>query len=359
MTNKFRAVQWNRQKQIYDFATTGMVLLFVASFVILSRIFFPPPEDISIPVLLIRALGICALIMLHVIMVIGPLARLTPLASPLLYNRRHLGVTFFIVATFHALLVLGFYGGFGTQNPLTAVLNGIDATTSVPFEFFGFLGLLIFLVMAATSHDFWLSTLGHTFWKCMHMGVYIAYALIIAHVVFGVLRSEHNLLPLILLTLGAATIVTLHLISGLCEVMKDHRSLNIPVVTDGQTTWIDVGSVDDIKPDRAMVVQIDARERIAVFRHDNTVSAITNVCAHQGGPLGEGKVVDGCVTCPWHGYQYKPACGQSPPPYTEKITTFNIRIEGRRVLVNPEPNEPGTHVEPAPFEPWVEDAHDD
>mgnify|MGYP003753304843 CR=1 FL=1 len=46
-----------------------------------------------------------------------------------------------------------------------------------------------------------------------------------------------------------------------------------------------------------------------------------NVCKHQMGPLGEGKIIDGCITCPWHGYQYLPANGQSPPPFTEMVKT--------------------------------------
>lgn len=359
MSNTYRAVQWNKHKRLYDLGIGALALLFVASFVLLGRVFFPPPDDISPPVLLIRALGVCAIVMLHIILLIGPLARLTHLMSPLLYNRRHLGVSFFAVALLHASLVLLFYGGFGSQNPLTAVLNGTGSASAVPFEFFGFLALLIFLLMASTSHDFWLSNLGHTFWKSMHMGVYLAYVLVIAHVVFGILRSEHNLIPLLLLTLGAITIASLHLITGFREVMRDHQSQLSPIVREQHTTWVDVGSVDDIKPDRAIVVQIENRERIAVFRHNDTVSAITNVCAHQGGPLGEGKIVNGCVTCPWHGYQFKPDCGQSPPPYTEKIATYDIRVQGRRILVNPEPNEPGTHVEPARFEPWIEDDHHD
>jgi nitrite reductase/ring-hydroxylating ferredoxin subunit len=189
------------------------------------------------------------------------------------------------------------------------------------------------------------------------MSVYIAYVLIVAHVVFGVLQSESNAIPLALLSFGAICIVALHIIAGAKEVMRDHKHDASMVTEEDEHNipWVDVCSVDDIKPDRAMIVQLEGHERIAVFRHDNSVSAITNYCAHQGGPLGEGKVVDGCVTCPWHGYQYKPDCGQSPPPYTEKIATYDIRVEGRRVLVNPEPNEPGTHVEPAPFEPWDEE----
>jgi hypothetical protein len=35
--------------------------------------------------------------------------------------------------------------------------------------------------------------------------------------------------------------------------------------------------------------------------------------------LGEGKIVDGCITCPWHGYQYRPADGVAGP-FTERAT---------------------------------------
>src|SRR5690606_22288973 len=87
-------------------------------------------------------------------------------------------------------------------------------------------------------------------------------------------------------------------------------------------------------------------ERIAVFRHEGTLSCVSNVCAHQNGPLGEGTIVDGCITCPWHGYQYRPEDGQSPPPFTEKIPTFNLRVIEGRVQVDPRPNPAGTRVEP-------------
>ena len=44
--------------------------------------------------------------------------------------------------------------------------------------------------MAATSHDFWLHNLTAPVWKTLHMGVYVAYALIVLHVIFGVLQGE-------------------------------------------------------------------------------------------------------------------------------------------------------------------------
>jgi len=53
------------------------------------------------------------------------------------------------------------------------------------------------------------------------------------------------------------------------------------------------------------------------------------------------------VVCPWHGYEYVPATGASPPPFTEKVPTFDVRVVAGRVLVHPQPHAPGTRVEPA------------
>jgi sulfoxide reductase heme-binding subunit YedZ len=346
MSNAYQVVQWNGHKKKYDLIMIATIVFYLVSFLSLGIFLFPTPEEISIPILAIRASGTCAIIMLHFILMIGPLARVTPKLNAVLYNRRHIGVAFFCVAAVHGLLVFGYYGGFGVENPISAVLVGSHRSGGSPYEFYGFLALLIFALMATTSHDFWLANLGAGFWKLIHMGVYVAYVLVLAHVVMGVLASEKNIVYPLLITLGAATITALHLYNGLKEVRRDHRT--VPVAENSE--WVDVCSVDEIKPDRAMIVQINQHERIAVYRDNNSVSAISNVCAHQGGPLGDGKIIDGCVTCPWHGYQYRAECGQSPPPYNEKIPTYGIRVEGRRVLINPTPNDPGTPVEPAKFE---------
>jgi nitrite reductase/ring-hydroxylating ferredoxin subunit len=111
--------------------------------------------------------------------------------------------------------------------------------------------------------------------------------------------------------------------------------------------WVDAAGVDEVPEGRARVVCIAGQERVAVFRHEDSYSALSNVCAHQGGPLGEGRIVDGCVTCPWHGYQYLPGSGQSPPPYTERIATYEVRVRGERVEVRATALPPGTPVAPA------------
>jgi nitrite reductase/ring-hydroxylating ferredoxin subunit len=88
-------------------------------------------------------------------------------------------------------------------------------------------------------------------------------------------------------------------------------------------------------------------ERVSVFRYDEKISAVSNVCQHQNGPLGEGRIIDGCITCPWHGFQYLPQNGAAPAPFTEKVPTFQVRVIDDRVCVHPQPNIPGTWVEPA------------
>jgi len=83
-------------------------------------------------------------------------------------------------------------------------------------------------------------------------------------------------------------------------------------------------------------------ERIAVFRDGTRIGALTNLCAHQNGPLGEGRIIDGCVTCPWHGYQYRLDDGCAPPPFTEKLATYRLRIRNGVVEVHPDALPPGT-----------------
>ena len=93
---------------------------------------------------------------------------------------------------------------------------------------------------------------------------------------------------------------------------------------------------------RARIVTAPDGERIAVFRDGDQIGALTNLCAHQNGPLGEGRIIDGCVTCPWHGYQYRLEDGCAPPPFTEKLATYRVRLRDGVIEVDPHALPPGT-----------------
>lgn len=344
MSNAYRAVQWNRHKRIYDAALIACVVLFNIGFIVLTTVTHPAPNDLGPPpILIMRSTALCAFLMLHVILVIGPLARLSPRFAPLLYNRRHFGVAMFVVALLHAIVALSFYHGLGSANPLWSLFttnDRFDSLAHFPFQILGFVALLILFLMAATSHDYWLKNLGAGTWKALHMLVYVAYVLLVMHVALGALQSEVDPVYGVLTGAGVVMVAGLHIVAGSKEARAD---ANAPPASQ----WMNVGNVDDIQPDRALVVKIKGCERVAIYRHDDKISAISNVCAHQGGPLGEGKIVDGCLTCPWHGYQYKVENGQSPPPFTEKVPTYRVKLDGRSILLDPEALPPGTPVDPA------------
>jgi methionine sulfoxide reductase heme-binding subunit len=343
----YRPVKWNRNKRVYDLFALGGVLGYLAAFLLVGRSLWTGDQAISPPVLLLRALGTCAVVLLHVVLCVGPLARLDRRFLPLVYNRRHLGVATFLVSLAHALLAVGYYHLYGTVNPLVSVLS---IPGPLPFEWFGLAAFAVLFVMAATSHDFWQKALGASAWKWLHLSVYPAYGLLVLHVVFGALRAEPNPVYPVLVGVGFVTLVVLHLAVGLRERRRDETGPLVRPRFPLEVVWVDVGSVDDIPEGRAKVVCLPGRERVAVFKYAGCVSAVTNVCAHQRGPLGEGKVVDGCISCPWHGWEYRPQDGCSPPPFHEKIATFQVKVNGRRILLNPDPLPPGSPVEPARFE---------
>lgn len=348
MSVGYVAVQWSRHKRIYDACVAGGIVAYLGVFFAVGKLLYGPPNAISDEILAMRALGTCAYLLLHVILCIGPLARLDRRFLPILYNRRHLGVATFSVALCHGALALGFYHGFGNVSPLYSLLTSntnYDSLSAFPFQVLGLISLVILFLMAATSHDFWLKTLGAPAWKRLHMLVYVAYAILVMHVALGILQTQRGPLLAALVGAGALLVAILHTIAGLRE--HRHDELGAKRTPARGQPWVDVGSVDDIPDCRGSTVTLGDGERIAIFRHDGCISATTNVCAHQGGPIGEGKIIDGCITCPWHGWQYRPADGQSPPPFTEKIATYRVRVVGRRIEVDPSPLPPGTPVEPA------------
>ncbi|MGQ0552940.1 MAG: Rieske 2Fe-2S domain-containing protein [Planctomycetota bacterium] len=358
MSVGYRAVSWNRNKQRYDLVLLAGALLYLGVFLGVGAALHP---QATAETLILRATGSGAIILLHLILTLGPLCRFQPRWLPLLYNRRHLGVAMFCLAALHGAFALFQYHALGDVNPLVSLLTAESAWDSLqrlPFQIFGAAALLILSLMAATSHDFWLANLGAPLWKALHMLVYVAWLLLVLHVGFGVLQDEVGWTRAALLGLGVLWVGGWHLAAGLRERRGDRSGTERaaagaggagaqrPTPAAAEVDWVDTGLASEIPEDRARVVLLSG-ERVAIFRWQGRVAALSNVCRHQGGPLGEGRIVDGCVTCPWHGYQYRPEDGCSPPPFTERVATYRVRLVEGRVQVDPRPAPAGTPQEPA------------
>ncbi len=282
-----------------------------------------------------RALGSATFMFLTIILLIGPLSRLSSRFLPLLYNRRHIGVMTFFVGCFHAYYVVIEYHKWGKLEPIFNIFLGntnYTLLTLFPFQTFGFIALLIMFFMTLTSHDFWLKNLTPRIWKSLHVFVYVAYTCVVLHVLLGPLQFESDPF-LIAMTLGSVVLVLgLHLMMGLKEIKKDSK-----VADRGDDQFVKVCPPSEIPEGRARIVHLPT-ERVAVFKHQNEIYAISNVCSHQNGPLGEGRIVDGCVTCPWHGYQFDPKNGKSPPPFEDQVATYEVRLMGGCIYVSESPN---------------------
>lgn len=339
MSARYVPVGWNASKLVYDAFLLVAIGAYVAVFLWLA----PRFQHITLPLdayaARMAAFGTCAFFLLTAILCIGPAARLDRRFLPLVYNRRHLGVLTCAVALTHANAAFEWYFSYSPLDPYVALLSGNTSfrqLSGFPFEVFGIFALAVLVVLAATSHDFWLSFLTPRIWKSMHMALYAGYLAVVLHVALGALQTARNPLLAVVMTLCVLLVGTLHVAAG--------KRATLGAEAPGD--WIDAGPADAIPEGRAIVVAVAGSEPVAIFRHEGRLSAVTNLCAHQNGPLGEGAVIDGCIACPWHGYQYRLEDGCAPPPYTEKLMTFRLKLEGGTVLLNPRPNPPGTYVEP-------------
>lgn len=75
---------------------------------------------------------------------------------------------------------------------------------------------------------------------------------------------------------------------------------------------------------------------LALVRIGDRVHGLHDTCAHAGGPLSGGRIVDGCLECPWHGSRFRLEDGRAvrgPTVYDQPV--YEVRLgdggwEGRR-----------------------------
>jgi nitrite reductase/ring-hydroxylating ferredoxin subunit/uncharacterized membrane protein len=96
------------------------------------------------------------------------------------------------------------------------------------------------------------------------------------------------------------------------------------------TKWIrlDVGDVADLRtlPEATPTKAKAGINDLVLVRIGETVHALHAVCAHAGGPLPQGTVVDGCIECPWHASRFRLTDGRvrrGPALYDQP--TYEIR----------------------------------
>lgn len=95
--------------------------------------------------------------------------------------------------------------------------------------------------------------------------------------------------------------------------------------------------VQEINPDSltegsAKIIRIHGRE-IALIKSNDQIFAAGNECPHLGGPIGEGRVMDGKVTCPWHDWTFDLNSGECDINPAAKITIYPVTITDEGIII--------------------------
>lgn len=106
-----------------------------------------------------------------------------------------------------------------------------------------------------------------------------------------------------------------------------------PSEAETMSGWQDLCALEDI-PLLGSRVIVCAAGDIAVFRTaDDNVFAVHDKCPHKGGPLSQGIVHGTSVTCPMHSWKIDLTTGQAVAPDVGCTRTFDVKLEGRRVML--------------------------
>jgi nitrite reductase/ring-hydroxylating ferredoxin subunit/multimeric flavodoxin WrbA len=102
-------------------------------------------------------------------------------------------------------------------------------------------------------------------------------------------------------------------------------------------TWIDVGSAEELARRPVQEVRL-GKKPVALTFKDGAFGAISGVCNHVGGPLGQGTLEGDYVTCPWHYWKFHCKTGAGEPGYeADRVPSHAVKVERGRVLVSAEP----------------------
>lgn len=325
---------------------------------------------------LLAIFGLLAYLGLTLVLLIGPWTRFIPALVPFYTHRRHLGVTVFLIGLGHASFVFS-----------TIFAYNLSTLFSYTLPTLGFTALFIMGAMAATSFDkiqkrldifhwqtlhlvllvIYTAAIAHLFenagagftvfergvfvailiywtlisplavpsrllrfvdgWKQMHILVYAAYAAMLLHVWTARVATDTPFKKAGFFAL-AAIVVGSHIAGWVIFYLKRQRT----PVHQGEGR-IRLGASGEFKEGKGALVRTQT-EDLAVFRHNGRMFAVANRCPHQGGSLSQGKIENGYVVCPWHGYQFSMEDGKGPPNFGDHVAHYPLIEENDSVFIN-------------------------
>ena len=102
--------------------------------------------------------------------------------------------------------------------------------------------------------------------------------------------------------------------------------------------WIAIGTLNDIPRRGARCVK-NGETTIAIFRTaEDRIFALEDKCPHRNGPLSQGIVHDGCVTCPLHNWVISLETGEAQGADEGRTMNYPVRLDGQTILLGLAPS---------------------
>lgn len=101
-----------------------------------------------------------------------------------------------------------------------------------------------------------------------------------------------------------------------------------------EPNWQDVGAAAELAA-RPLQQVVAGKTQIALISRNGEFRALSGVCNHVGGPLGEGTLEGDYVVCAWHQWRFHWQTGEGEPGFEEdKVPTYPVKVLDGRVLVD-------------------------
>ncbi|MBX3331303.1 MAG: NAD(P)H-dependent oxidoreductase [Nitrospira sp.] len=98
--------------------------------------------------------------------------------------------------------------------------------------------------------------------------------------------------------------------------------------------WTEVGNVDELKRKPLQEIMCGTTP-IALTYRNGSFAAISGVCNHVGGPLGEGTLDGDYIVCPWHYWKFHHRTGHGEVGYEQdQVPAYATKLENNRLYVD-------------------------
>ena len=106
-----------------------------------------------------------------------------------------------------------------------------------------------------------------------------------------------------------------------------------PIDDNDNFEYIEIGLSEEVSEGERLFLEVDEKQ-LVVFRKNNQIYAIDDICSHDDGPLGEGELEGYKIVCPRHGARFDIRTGKAVSlPAVVDICSYPARIRGGKIEI--------------------------